>query len=45
MFRPELPEGLPEKRDIKHRIDVKDANPAMLVAETNKCYQYIWKRS
>ncbi|GMF20524.1 unnamed protein product [Phytophthora fragariaefolia] len=29
VFRPELPEGLPEKRDIEHRIDVKDPNLAM----------------
>ncbi|KAJ8524885.1 hypothetical protein ON010_g16231 [Phytophthora cinnamomi] len=29
VFRPELPEGLPEKREIEHRIDVKDPNLAM----------------
>ncbi|OWZ22791.1 polyprotein [Phytophthora megakarya] len=26
VFRPELPEGLPEKREIEHRIDIKDPN-------------------
>ncbi|KAG2903863.1 hypothetical protein PC116_g14865 [Phytophthora cactorum] len=35
--RPELPEGLPEKRDIEHRIDVKDANIAM--------YRQQWRQS
>ncbi|GMF18580.1 unnamed protein product [Phytophthora lilii] len=29
VFRPELPERLPEKRDIEHRIDVKNFNLAM----------------
>ncbi|GMF36645.1 unnamed protein product [Phytophthora fragariaefolia] len=26
VFRPDLPEGLPEKRETEHRIDVKDPN-------------------
>ncbi|POM66892.1 Hypothetical protein PHPALM_17178 [Phytophthora palmivora] len=29
VFRPELPEALPEKRENEHRIDVKDPNLAM----------------
>ncbi|KAG3132637.1 hypothetical protein PI126_g19551 [Phytophthora idaei] len=37
VFRPELPEGLPEKRDIEHRTDVKDANLAM--------YRQQWRQS
>ncbi|KAE8984328.1 hypothetical protein PR003_g24476 [Phytophthora rubi] len=37
VFRPELPEGLPEKRDIEHRIDVKDPNLAM--------YRQQWRQS
>ncbi|KAE9078403.1 hypothetical protein PF010_g23139 [Phytophthora fragariae] len=37
VFRPELPEGLPEKRDIEHRIDVKDSNFAM--------YRQQWRQS
>ncbi|KAE8980625.1 hypothetical protein PR003_g9912 [Phytophthora rubi] len=37
VFRPELPEGLPEKRDIEHRIDVKDPNIAM--------YRQQWRQS
>ncbi|KAG2897209.1 hypothetical protein PC115_g17276 [Phytophthora cactorum] len=36
-FRPELPEGLPEKRNIEHRIDVMDANLAM--------YRQQWRQS
>ncbi|KAG2912102.1 hypothetical protein PC117_g18976 [Phytophthora cactorum] len=36
-FRPELPEGLPVKRDVEHRIDVKDANIAM--------YRQQWRQS
>ncbi|KAE9302457.1 Transposon Tf2-6 polyprotein [Phytophthora fragariae] len=37
VFRPELPEGLPEKREIEHRIDVKDPNLAM--------YRQQWRQS
>ncbi|POM60877.1 hypothetical protein PHPALM_30207, partial [Phytophthora palmivora] len=37
VFRPDLPEGLPEKRDIEHRIDVKDPNLAM--------YRQQWRQS
>ncbi|KAE8993274.1 hypothetical protein PR001_g11454 [Phytophthora rubi] len=37
VFRPELPEGLPEKRDIEPRIDVKDPNLAM--------YRQQWRQS
>ncbi|KAE9049925.1 hypothetical protein PR001_g2868 [Phytophthora rubi] len=37
VFRPELPEGLPEKREIEHRIDVKDSNLAM--------YRQQWRQS
>ncbi|KAG3111883.1 hypothetical protein PI124_g8256 [Phytophthora idaei] len=37
VFRPEIPEGLPEKRDIEPRIDVKDANLAM--------YRQQWRQS
>ncbi|KAG2922036.1 hypothetical protein PC117_g16080 [Phytophthora cactorum] len=37
VFQPELPEGLPEKRDIEHRIDVKDPNLAM--------YRQQWRQS
>ncbi|GMF61156.1 unnamed protein product [Phytophthora fragariaefolia] len=37
VFRPELPEGLPEKRDIEHRIDVTDPNLAM--------YRQQWRQS
>ncbi|GMF44414.1 unnamed protein product [Phytophthora fragariaefolia] len=33
VFRPELPEGLPEKREIEHRIDVKDPNLAMYLQQ------------
>ncbi|POM71970.1 Hypothetical protein PHPALM_11394 [Phytophthora palmivora] len=29
VFRPKLPEGLPEEREIEHRIDIKDPNLAM----------------
>ncbi|GMF34980.1 unnamed protein product [Phytophthora fragariaefolia] len=36
-FRPELPDGLPEKRDIEHRIDVKEPNLAM--------YRQQWRQS
>ncbi|KAG3095727.1 hypothetical protein PI125_g16188 [Phytophthora idaei] len=37
VFQPELPEGLPEKRDIEHRIDVKDLNLTM--------YRQQWRQS
>ncbi|KAG6622539.1 Retrovirus Polyprotein [Phytophthora cinnamomi] len=37
VFRPELPEGLPEKRELEHRIDVKDPNLAM--------YRQQWRQS
>ncbi|OWZ21767.1 LOW QUALITY PROTEIN: hypothetical protein PHMEG_0003623, partial [Phytophthora megakarya] len=37
VFRPELPEGLPEKRKIEHRIDVRDPNLAM--------YRHQWRQS
>ena len=37
VFRPELPEGLPEKRNVEHRIDVKDSNLAM--------YRQQWRQS
>ncbi|KAK1930339.1 hypothetical protein P3T76_014010 [Phytophthora citrophthora] len=37
VFQPELPEGLPEKREIEHRIDVKDPNLAM--------YRQQWRQS
>ncbi|KAG2770886.1 hypothetical protein PC129_g15104 [Phytophthora cactorum] len=37
VFQPELPEGLPEKRDIEHRIDVKDPNLGM--------YRQQWRQS
>ncbi|POM59800.1 polyprotein [Phytophthora palmivora] len=37
VFRPELPEGLPEKREIEHRIDMKDPNLAM--------YRQQWRQS
>ncbi|KAG3080218.1 hypothetical protein PI125_g20501 [Phytophthora idaei] len=37
VFQPELPQGLPEKRDIEHRIDVKDPNLAM--------YRQQWRQS
>ncbi|GMF21582.1 unnamed protein product [Phytophthora fragariaefolia] len=37
VFRPELPEGFPEKREIEHRIDVKDPNLAM--------YRQQWRQS
>ncbi|KAG3092027.1 hypothetical protein PI124_g20690 [Phytophthora idaei] len=37
VFQPELPEGLPEKRDIEHRIDVKDPNLAI--------YRQQWRQS
>ncbi|KAG6610400.1 uncharacterized protein IUM83_19466 [Phytophthora cinnamomi] len=35
VFLPELPEGLPEKREHEHRIDVKDPNLAM--------YRHQWR--
>ncbi|KAG3127789.1 hypothetical protein PI124_g21768 [Phytophthora idaei] len=37
VFRPGLPEGLPEKRDIEHQVDVEDANIAM--------YRQQWRQS
>ncbi|ETO84373.1 hypothetical protein F444_01706 [Phytophthora nicotianae P1976] len=37
VFRPELPEGLPERRESEHRIDVKDPNLAM--------YRQQWRQS
>ncbi|OWZ12275.1 hypothetical protein PHMEG_00014591 [Phytophthora megakarya] len=37
VFRPVLPEGLPERRTIEHRIDVKDPNLAM--------YRRQWRQS
>ncbi|OWY91640.1 hypothetical protein PHMEG_00039695, partial [Phytophthora megakarya] len=37
VFRPELPEGLPERREIEHRIDVKAPNLAM--------YRHQWRQS
>ncbi|GMF53405.1 unnamed protein product [Phytophthora fragariaefolia] len=37
VFQPELPEGLPEKRDIEHRIDVQDPKLAM--------YRQQWRQS
>ncbi|POM69577.1 Hypothetical protein PHPALM_14126 [Phytophthora palmivora] len=37
VFRPELPEGLPEKRGIEYRINVKDLNLAM--------YRQQWRQS
>ncbi|KAG6616649.1 Pol Polyprotein [Phytophthora cinnamomi] len=33
VFRPELPEGLPEKREIEHRIDVRDPNVAIRIEQ------------
>ncbi|KAG6613086.1 uncharacterized protein IUM83_11906 [Phytophthora cinnamomi] len=35
VFRPELPDGLPAKRELEHRIDVKDPNLAMSFDDTS----------
>ncbi|OWY97355.1 hypothetical protein PHMEG_00032136 [Phytophthora megakarya] len=37
VFRPELPKGLSERREIEHRIDIKDPNLAM--------YRQQWRQS
>ncbi|OWZ09666.1 LOW QUALITY PROTEIN: hypothetical protein PHMEG_00017593 [Phytophthora megakarya] len=36
VFRPELPEDFPEKREIEHQIDVRDPNLTM--------YRHLWRQ-